>query len=110
MHICVRNRGLLRNVVDAQIVLRIKQELDDLLRPVRPVTQQPQVAKRFFRTPQFALLLAELIREVDQQLSIPMTLVLGKRQYARDIVIFRRLLLFREVSNDMASPVVSVCL
>lgn len=53
----MRDGCLLRNVVDANIVVCIEQELNDSLGPVGSVTQKTQVTERFFRTAELAFLL-----------------------------------------------------
>ena len=104
------NRSLLRNIVDTQFLRGIDQQLDDGLSPVGPVTQQAQVRKRFLGTPQLALLLAELVREFDQKFTVTMSLMLGEGEDASDVVAIGGLLLFREISNNMAAVRVSLTL
>ena len=70
-------RRLLRNVVDAQFLLGIDQQLDDSLSPVGSVAQQTQVRKRFLGTPKLALFLAELVGKFDQEFTVTVSLVLG---------------------------------
>ena len=88
---------------ESSVVARVQQKLDDLLRPIRAVSQETEVAQRFLRATELALDLAELVGEFDKELSVAMALVLGKCENAGNVVVVRRLFLFREVTNDMAT-------
>lgn len=69
-------RRLLRNVVDAQLLCGIDQQLDNSLSPVGSITQQAQVRKGFLGTSKLAFLLAELVGKFDQEFTVTMPLVL----------------------------------
>ena len=97
------DRRLLRNIVDAQFLCSIDQQLDDGLSPVGSITQQAQVRKRLLRTPQFAFFLAELVGEFDQEFTVAVSLVLGEGKDTGDVVVVGGFLLFREITNDMTA-------
>jgi len=88
------DRRLLRNIVDAQLLHSVDQQLDNRLSPVGPVTQQAQVRKWLLRTSQFAFFLAELVGEFDQDFTVSVSLVLGESEDTGDIVIVSGFLLF----------------
>ena len=99
--------GLLRDVVDAHVLGCGHEEVDDCLGPVRAVAQETQVTERLLRAPKLALLLAELVRELDKQLAVAVPLMLGQRENAGNVVVLGALLLFRKVADDVATGVVS---
>jgi hypothetical protein len=103
------DRGLLRNVVNAEI-FRTVEQLDDDLCPICSVTQQPQVTQRLFGTPKLALLFAQLVGELDEEFSVTVPLILRKRQDTRHIIAFRRFFLFGEITNGMASVGITLAL
>lgn len=97
------DRCLLRNVVDAQLLRSVHQQLDNGLSPVGSVTQQTQVRKWLLRASQLAFFLAELVREFDQEFPVAVSLVLGESKNTGNVVIVGGFLLFREISNNMAT-------
>ena len=60
-HVRVRDRGLLRDVVDADVLGRVHEQVDDRLRPIRAVAQEAEVTQRLLRTPELSLDLAEFV-------------------------------------------------
>ena len=102
--------GLLRNVVDANIVRSVEEEVDDGFCPVGAVAQQAQVTKWLLRASEFAFLLAELVGERDQQFAVSVALMLRECKDTRHIVIVCALLLLREVANDMTAGGISLTL
>jgi hypothetical protein len=96
-------RRPLRDIVDAEVVLSVEKELDDSLGPIRPVPKQPQVTQRLFRTSEFTLFLAQLVRELDEHLPVPVPLMLRQSEDAGYIVILGRFLLLREVADGMTA-------
>jgi hypothetical protein len=70
------DRGLLGNVVDTQLIRCIDQEFYNRLRPVGSIAQQSKITQRLLGTTQFALLLAEFVREFDENFAVAMPLVL----------------------------------
>lgn len=104
------NRSLLRNVVDAQFLRGIDQQLDDSLSPVGPVTEQTQVREWFLGTPQLAFFLAEFVGEFDQKFTVTVSLMLGEGKDTSDVVVIGGLLLFREITNNMTTVRVSLAL
>ena len=97
------DRCLLRNVVDAQLLRSVHQQLDNGLSPVGSVTQQTQVRKWLLRASQLAFFLAELVREFDQEFPVAVSLVWGESKNTGNVVIVGGFLLFREISNNMAT-------
>ena len=97
------DRSLLRDIINTQLLRGIDQQLDNGLSPVGSVTQQTQVRKWLLRASQLAFFLAELVGEFDQQLAITVSLVLGESEDTGDVIIVGRFLLFREISNNMAT-------
>ena len=97
------DRCLLRNVVDAQLLRSVHQQLDNGLSPVGSVTQQTQVRKWLLRASQLAFFLAELVREFDQEFPVAVSLVLGESKNTGNVVIVGGFLLFRKISNNMAT-------
>ena len=95
-------RRFLRYIVDADVVRCCEQQVDDRLGPVGTIAQESKVGQRLFWAAKLSLFLAQFVRELDQELAIAVPLMLRKRQDTRDVVIIRRLLFFRKVSNDMA--------
>lgn len=85
--VCMRDGRPLRDVVYADVVSGVEQQVDDDLGPVRAVSQQAEVAKRFFWTAKLALFLAQLVRELDEHLAVAVPLVLGEGQDAGDVVV-----------------------
>ena len=55
------DRRLLRNLVDTNVVARVEQKLDDLLRPIRAVSEQTEVAQRLLGAAKLSFDLAQLI-------------------------------------------------
>lgn len=70
---------LLRNVINAQLIGRIKEKFHNDLGPICPVPEESKITERLLRTPEFPFLLAEFVRELDEQFSVAMTLMLRKR-------------------------------
>ena len=103
-------RRLLRNIIDAQFLCGIDQQLDDGLSPVGSVTQQTQVRKRFLGTSEFAFFLAELVGKFDQEFAVSVSLVLGQSEDTGDVIVVGRLLLFREIADYMTAVRVSLTL
>lgn len=96
--------SLLRNLVDAELAFGcVEQQVDDSLCPVCTITEQTQVGEWLLRTSKLALLLTKLVRELDEQLAVAVSLVLGKGEDTRDVVVLGRLFLFGEVANDVTS-------
>ena len=94
---------LLCNIVDAKLVLCVQQKVYNRLRPIRSVSKQTKITERFFRASQFAFFFTKFIRELDEELAVAVPLVLRKGQDTCDVVIISGFLLFREVSDNMAS-------
>lgn len=78
---------LLRNIVNAKLVGCIEEELHDNLGPICPVREETQVTERLLRTPKFSFLLAEFVRELDEEFAVAMALVLRKRQNAGNVIV-----------------------
>lgn len=106
----MRDRSHLCDVVHTALVLALEHRLDNLLRPVRPVAQQAEVAQRLFRAAELALVLAEGVGELDEQLAVPVTLVLGQGEDTGDVVVLGGLLFFREITDEVAPGRVSLTL
>ena len=95
--------GLLRNIVDTQLLRGIDQKVHNSVCPIRPVRQQTQVTQGFLRASKLAFLLAELVRECDNKFPKAMALVLRKRKDTCYVVVFGRFFLFREVPDDVGT-------
>lgn len=70
---------LLCNVINAELVGCIEDEFHDDLGPICPVPEEPQITERLLRASKLPFLLAEFVREFDQQFAVAMTLMLRKR-------------------------------
>ena len=88
------NRRLLRNVVDAQLLRGVDQQLDDGLSPVGSVTQQTQVRKWLLGASQLAFFLAKLVGEFNQEFTVAVPLVLGESEDTGNVVIVSGFLFF----------------
>jgi len=66
----------LGDIVNAQLVRCVVKQVHDGLGPVRSVTEQSKIAERLLWAAKFALLLAQLVREFDEQFAVPVPLVL----------------------------------
>ena len=99
----MRDGRLLRDIINAHIVCCLEQQFHDHLGPVCAVGEQSEITKWLLRAAELALLLAKLIRELDEQFAIAKALVLREREDASDIVVFRGFLLFRKVADDMTT-------
>ena len=81
------DRCLLRDVVDAHVLGCVHEEVDDGLRPIRAVAQEAEVGERLLRAPELPLALGQLVRELDEELAVPVPLVLRERQDTGDVVV-----------------------
>lgn len=98
------NGGLLSNVVNAQLsICSAHKEVNDRFSPISTISQQSQITEWFLWAAQFPLLLAELIREFNQEFPITVSLVLGKGEDTSNIVVLGRLLLLGKITNDMTA-------
>jgi hypothetical protein len=103
--------SLLRDIVNAEFLVHaVDEKFNDGLRPIGTVAEQAKIRERLFRAAELALFLAEFVRELNQELAVAVSLVLGQGQDARDIVALGGLFLFREVANDVAAGGVTLTL
>lgn len=102
-HIGMCNRRLLGDIVNTQLIVRIHQQVHDRLRPIRTVAQQAQIAQWLFGATEFPFFLAELVRELDEEFSKAVALMLGKSENTGDVVVFSGFLFFREIADDMCA-------
>lgn len=109
-HIRVRDGSHLRDIIYANLVLTLQNRLDDLLRPIRPIPQQPEITQRLLRAAQLILVLAEGVGEFDEQLSEAVPLVLRKGEDTGDVVVLGTFLFFGEVSDEVAAGRVALTL
>jgi hypothetical protein len=107
-YICMCNRRLIGNLVNADIPLHSEQEINNRLRPIAPVPQQTEIGQGLLRGAQLALDLGKLIRELDEELAKAVTLVLRQGEDTCDIVVLGRFFLFGEVSYDMGACGISL--
>jgi len=107
-HIRVRDGRLLRDIINAHVVRRLEQQLHNHLGPVRAVGEQAEITEWLLGAAELALLLAELVRELDEQLAIAKALVLRERKDTGDIVVLRRFFLFRKVADDVTTGGISL--
>jgi hypothetical protein len=70
---------LLGDIINAKLVGCIEEELHDHLGPKCPVREETQITERLLRTPKLPFLLAEFVREFNEEFAVAMTLMLGKR-------------------------------
>lgn len=70
---------LLGDIVHAKLVGCIEEELHDDLGPICPVREETQITEGFLRTAKLPFLLAEFVREFDEEFAIAVTLMLRKR-------------------------------
>mmetsp|Transcript_13380 Transcript_13380/g.54017 ORF Transcript_13380/g.54017 Transcript_13380/m.54017 type:complete len:575 (-) Transcript_13380:98-1822(-) len=84
----------------------ILEDREELPRPVAAVRHQPEVRQRSLRGPDLALLLAQLVREGDEHLPVPLALVRRQRQDARQVVSLLGALLLAEVPDDVVPALV----
>jgi hypothetical protein len=61
----VRDRRLLRDIINAKLVRRVVEQIHDRLCPIRAVSEQPKVTERLLRAAKLALFLAQLVGEFD---------------------------------------------
>ena len=83
------DRGFLRYVVNANVIGGGEKEVDNRLRPVCAVAQESEVTKRFLGAAKLALFLAQLVRELDKQLSVAVALMLRQCKNTRYIIVVR---------------------
>ena len=103
-NVSVSNRGFLSNLVYTQFaVWRGEEEVDDSLSPVRTVAEETQIGKRLLWASKLAFLLAELVGEFNQEFAVAVSLMLRQRQDTGNVIVLRRLLLFGEVSDNVAA-------
>mmetsp|Transcript_13381 Transcript_13381/g.54027 ORF Transcript_13381/g.54027 Transcript_13381/m.54027 type:complete len:489 (-) Transcript_13381:661-2127(-) len=81
----------------------ILEDREELPRPVAAVRHQPEVRQRSLRGPDLALLLAQLVREGDEHLPVPLALVRRQRQDARQVVSLLGALLLAEVPDHVVA-------
>lgn len=99
--------GEVADVLHGDAAAVILQQLDQHMRPIRAERKQSQIGERLFGRPDFSLQLRQLVREGDEQLSVSFPLIRRQRHNAREMVIVRRVLLFREVADEMAAALIA---
>lgn len=104
------DRGHLRDIIHANLVLTLQYRLDDLLCPIRPIPQQTEITQRLLRTAQLVLMLAEGVGELDEEFAETVPLVLREGENAGHVVVFGGFFFFREVANEVTTGGVALAL
>ncbi len=106
--VCVGEGGLLCDLLDADVLFGLEQEVDDDLGPVGSIAEQAQIGERLLGTAELVLALGELVGEFDEKLAIASALVLRQGQDAGDVVVLGGFLLLGEIAQEMASEIVAL--
>ena len=91
--------------ISLETLLRVAlEELQNDIRPIRTITNLPQVTQRLFRRTSGVLSLGKFEGNRDEKFSVAFPLVWRKRQNTRKVISLQGLFLFREVADYVMFP------
>lgn len=99
------DRRLPSNIIDTEfgVCSSVYQKFDDGFCPICPVAKESQITQRFLGTTKLPFDFAQLVRKLDEELSVTVSLMLRKCKDTGNVVSFSRFLFLGEIANDMAT-------